>query len=225
MVRTRQQKFIAESRRAHQKYYNGEYSYAHLKQNYILPYRECIGRQNYDSMRHPNRSWNASLQQIRKLYPDIPLAPLMNLQISDCPIWKRVYWRKTYLVPVITPKHIQLIGIQYMTPTSIRVCSWHSSISEKELYKCLYTYLPWVKRVHMYSSFYSTYIPTLKNMCVPLTIYGILYIHNKAKTTDSGYTDVYLLFLNLYLSLRNKSERDMYATVMDTWQSVVRPTA
>lgn len=224
MVRTRQQKLISKYQRDLSKWVNGDYSYTSMKQYYTLPYRACIGRQNYDSMRHPNRSWNPAVQQVHKLYPDIPLAPMMRLDIPDMPIWKRVYWRKTYLVPVMTYKHFQLIGIQYMTPTSIRVCSWESDISEKVLRKCIYTYLPWVKTIQMYSSFYSPYNPNLKNMCVPVAIYGILYIHNKAKTSDSGYRDVYTLFLNLYLSLRNKTDTEVHTAVMDAWQSVVRPT-
>lgn len=220
MVRTRKQVERFKNQLAEHNA-NRLMSYQNMKQYYRLPYRACVGRYNYDTMRHPNRSWVAALEQIRRYYPDIPLAPVMCLDTPNTPIWKRVYWRKMYLVPVLTPKHMQLIGIQYMTPTSIRICSWQSSISEKELNKCLYTYLPWVKSVQLYSAFYAKFIPNLKTMCVPLTVYGILNIHQYAKT--NGCTDVYTMFLKLYESLVNKSDEQIHQVVMDAWHSVIRP--
>lgn len=218
MVKTRQQKKTAKEWRRITRGITS-HGYTYMKKYHVLPYRRCLANQSNgrDPLRHPCFSAFAALEQIRKLRPDIPLAPLMYLFPSNLRLWKRVYWRKNYLVPVLTPAHIQLIGIQYTTPTSIAVARFQSNFPELELRRALYQYLPWVRDIHIQIDLSIESINTsLHDMCTPIAMHVLLNVRYE--------NNLFLEFLDIFGKLRNMSAQKRYDTIMDTWQNLMRPT-
>lgn len=229
MVRTRRQVKIAKEWRAEMDCSKKIRSYASMKEFYRLPYRYSIdknkswsddrgGNFNTISLRHPCFSTVAVLDQIRRLRPDIPLAPQMFLTDSDTPLWKKVYWKTPYLVPVFTHQHIELFGIEYTSPTSIYISRFYSKADEKAIYNAVYRYLPWVRDIRIGNKHGGIVFtsPKLKNFCVPTMAYAVLNINYKKS--------LWLEFLGLHLKMEKMKPEQRYTAIMDAWQSVVRPT-
>ena len=190
-----------------------------MKKFHVLPYRRCLPNQpnGQDPLRHPCFSAFAALEQIRKQRPDIPIAPIMYLTTPNLPLWKRVYWRKNYLVPVLTQAHIQLIGIQYTSPTSIAVARFQSNFPELELRRAIYRYLPWVHNIHIQMDLsIETLNTSLHDMCTPIAMHVLMNVRYEK--------NLFLEFLDIFGNLRNISAQKRYDTIMDTWQNLMRPT-
>lgn len=182
-----------------------------MKRHYMLPFRRCI---KDTSFRHPCWSAYAVLDQLRALHSGLPLAPTLYLPKTGPPVWERVNSKSPYLVPVITPGHIQLIGIQHTSSRSIYVGQFGSRIEEGLLRMALLAYLPWVRSIHIGHQYD---IPTvaLEGMCVPMLTYAILNVD-----TTKPFA---VAFRDLYEKARAIPLRKQYDCIMDAWQAVVRP--
>jgi hypothetical protein len=190
-----------------------------MKEFYKLPYRSCLALRadGKETFRHPCWSAEATLQQIRKHHPEIPLASILMCLEPETPLWRKTYWRKNYLVPVITQGHIQLLGIEYTSPRSIQVLQFQSKLSDKDIYRAVHRYLPWVRQIHIHHTFGVVNLPSsLKSMCVPITAYAIKNIHCKKP--------LFTQFLGLYLKLDKMTPEEKYNVIMGNWQRLVRPT-
>jgi len=218
MVRTRSQVKIFKARCFEMRRSSKIRSYESMKQFYRLPYRSCLGLRadGMESFCHPCWSAMATLEQIRKQHPKIPLASNLFCLEPETPLWRKTYWQKNYLVPVLTQGHIQLLGIQYTSPRSIQVLQFQSKLTKKDICRAIYRYLPWVRQIHLYPRFGAVNLPqSLKSMCVPITAYVAMNIDCKK--------DLFLQFLSVHQKLNRMTPQEKYDAIMGTWQHLVRP--
>ncbi len=218
MVRTRSQVKIFKARCYEMHRSRTIRSYETMKQFYRLPYRSCLAPRagGMESFRHPCWSSEATLQQIRKQHPEIPLASVLMCLEPETPLWRKTYWKKNYLVPVLTQGHIQLLGIQYTSPRSIQVLQFQSKLSEKDIYRAVHRYLPWVCDIHLTHRFGAVNLPeSLKSMCVPITAYAIMNIDCKKP--------LFLQFLGVHRKLRDMTPQEQYDAIIGNWQRLIRP--
>jgi len=220
MVHTRSQiqkqiQYIRK-RRSQCKQYEIQFSYKKLKKHCILPFRRCLSKDR--PLRHPRWLDIATLQQIRKLHPEIPLAPILYLDDKTAPIWKRMYWRKQFIVPVYILGHIQAMAIEYTSATSINVyLLGGGGITFDELKNAIYQYLPWVSQISIvYNIYFQKDNEYLQSMCVAIMAYCILNINCNLPMRSE--------IESLYFKLTAMTKKQQYDVIIDTWQRLVRPT-
>jgi len=216
MVRTRKQTLISSLQRV-LPYIIKPRSYKALKHNYILPYRRCLAKKadGTPSSRHPCTSVYATLDQIRNKYPHIPLAAPIHMIEGAPAVWRKTYWKKNYIVSVITENHIGLIGIEYTSPTSITVSQFQIQITEKEIQSIIYQYLPWVRSFTLQNTIMLQYSSSvyLHEMCVAIAASAIVILDY----TQPFYTQ----FMNIFLARHSTSEKNMYDMMNDVWHEII----